>query len=234
MWLKEHQKLNPEDFTFCQQISRLTDTLEVVRFFCVALASHGRPYKERIAETERVKERKRARVERGAGCVPMEPGSRADEQVAVRLADASGGDTRENQHDENRMRDIHVGKRGPVGAGEEQPDKLRKTVRFEQEAPSPSAAASSDPTVALEYPASGETQDRPGPYLSRRQVMLKTTYRFLRWMHSVRWMDESVVTSEKCWNDAGDLKRSVLNELFENLTCLNALKGKFGRVIRRS
>ena len=86
--------------------------------------------------------------------MPMEPGSRADEQVAVRLADASGGDTRENQHDENRMRDIHVGKRGPVGAGEEQPDKLRKTVRFEQEAPSPSAAASSDPTVALEYPAS--------------------------------------------------------------------------------
>ena len=48
------------------------------------------------------------------------------------------------------------------------------------------------------------------------------------------WMDESVVTSEKCWNDAGDLKRSVLNELFENLTRLNALKEKFGRVIRRS
>ena len=26
--------------------------------------------------------------------------------------------------------------------------------------------------------------------------------------------------------DAGDLKRSALNELFENLTCLNALEGK--------
>ena len=51
------------------------------------------------------------------------------------------------------MSDIHVGKRGSEAAGEEQPDKLRKTVRFEQEAPS--AAASSDPTVALEYPASG-------------------------------------------------------------------------------
>ena len=37
---------------------------------------------------------------------------------------------------------------------------LRKTVRFDQEAPS--AAASSDPTVALEYPASGETQSRLG------------------------------------------------------------------------
>ena len=77
-------------------------------------------YKDRIAETGRVKERKRAQVERGAGDVPMEPGNRADEQVAARHADASGGDIRENQHKENRMRDIHVGKRGPEAAGEEQ------------------------------------------------------------------------------------------------------------------
>ena len=110
-------------------------------------------FKDRIAETQRVKETKRARVERGAGDVPMEPGSRADEQVAVRHADASGGDIRENQHDENRMRDIHVGKRRPEAAGEE-PDKLRKTVRFEQEAPN--AARSSDATVIVEYLASGE------------------------------------------------------------------------------
>ena len=40
-------------------------------------------YKDGIAETERVKERKRARVERGAGDVPIEPGNGADEQVAV-------------------------------------------------------------------------------------------------------------------------------------------------------
>ena len=53
-------------------------------------------YKDRIAETERVKERKRARAERGAGDVPRETGNRADEQVAVRHADASGGDIREN------------------------------------------------------------------------------------------------------------------------------------------
>ena len=103
-------------------------------------------YKDRIAETERVKER-----------------NRADEQVAVRHSDASGGDIRENQHEEDRVRDIHVGKRGSEAAGEEQPDKLRKTVRFEQEAPS--AAASSDPTVTREYLASGETQDRPGSVL---------------------------------------------------------------------
>ena len=76
-----------------------------------------------------------------------------DEQMAVRHADASGGD---NQQKENRMRDIHVGKRRPAAASEEQPDRLRKTARFEQEAPS--ASSSSDPAVPLEYPASGETQ----------------------------------------------------------------------------
>ena len=156
-------------------------------------------YKDRIPESERVKKRKRARVERGAGDVLLELGNRDDEQVAVRHADASGGDIRENQHEEDRMRDIHIGKRGPEAAGEEQPDKLRKTVRFEQEASS--ASASSDPTVALEYLASGETQSRPRcPYLCRSQVMLMTTCKFLRWIHSTRWMDERDVTSEKCWS----------------------------------
>ena len=74
-------------------------------------------YKDRIAETERVKERKRARVERGAEDVPMVPENRYDEQVAVRHTDASGGDIRENQHEEDRIRDIHIGKRGSVAAG---------------------------------------------------------------------------------------------------------------------
>ena len=90
---------------------------------CAALASHGKAtqphndecgerirtiiertltgkarmnvYKDRIAETERVKERKRGRVQRGAGDLPMEPGNRDDERVAVRHADASGGDISE-------------------------------------------------------------------------------------------------------------------------------------------
>ena len=52
-------------------------------------------YKDRIAETERVKERKRARVERGEGDALVEPGNRDDEQVAVRHADASGCHIRE-------------------------------------------------------------------------------------------------------------------------------------------
>ena len=43
---------------------------------------------------------------------------------------------------------------------------MRETARFEQEAPS--AATSSDPTVALEYLASGETQDRPGTVLVQK------------------------------------------------------------------
>ena len=74
----------------------------------------------------------------------MEPRNRDDEQVAVRHADASGGGITENQQEENRMRDIHDGRRVSEAASEEQPDKLRKTVRFEQE--SPSASASSRPT----------------------------------------------------------------------------------------
>ena len=98
-------------------------------------------YKDRIAETERVKEKKRARVERSAGDVPMEPGNRDDEQMAVRHADASGGDITENQHEESLMRDIHVGKRDSEAASEEQPNKLRKTVRFEQEASSASSSS---------------------------------------------------------------------------------------------
>ena len=47
-------------------------------------------YIDKVAETERVKQRKRARVERGAADVPVEPRNRTDEQVAVRHADASG------------------------------------------------------------------------------------------------------------------------------------------------
>ena len=52
-------------------------------------------------------------------------GNRDDEQMAGRRADASGGDITENLHDENRMRDIHVGKRGSEAASEEQPVNLK-------------------------------------------------------------------------------------------------------------
>ena len=126
------------------------------------------------------------------------------------------------------MRDIHVGKRGPEAAGEEQPGKLRKTVRFVQEAPSSSAAASSDPTVALEYPARGETQDRLGSVLVQTSGHVDDDVQISALDAFHERMDERVVASEKLeWyrgEDAGDLKRSELNELVENLTCLNALE----------
>ena len=96
----------------------------------------------------------------------MEPGNRNDEQMAVRHADAAGGGMTKNQQHEKRMRDIHVGKRGSEAASEEQRDKLRKTVRFEQEASS--AASSSDPAVPLENLASGETHGRPGSVLVQK------------------------------------------------------------------
>ena len=107
------------------------------------------------------------------------------------------------------MRDIHIGKRGPEVAGEEQPDKLRKTVRFDQEASGSSAVASSEPSAALEYPASGGTRVGRSPYL----CMLMTTYNFPRWMHLMRWMDESVATSEKCWDGIEEKMREISREV---------------------
>ena len=53
--------------------------------------------------------KKRARVERGAEGVPMEP--------------ATG---EQRQHDENTVRDIHIGNRGSGTAHEEQPGKFEK------------------------------------------------------------------------------------------------------------
>ena len=63
-----------------------------------------------------------------------------EEQMAARHAVASGRGL-ESQHDENRMRGIHIGNRGSETANEEQPDKLRKTVRSEQEAPNISSSS---------------------------------------------------------------------------------------------
>ena len=185
--------------------------------------------KDRIAETEQGIERKRARVERGAGDVPLEPGNRDDEQMAVRHAAASGDDITENQHEENRMRDIHVGKRGSEAASEEQPDKLRKTVRFEQEAPS--AASSSDPAVPLEYGASGETQDRPGSVLVQKSGHVDDDVQIsaLDVFNEMDGRKSRYIRELLDWyrgEDAEDLKRSEVNELVENMACLSALAGK--------
>ena len=186
-------------------------------------------YKDRIAETERAKERKRARFERGAGDVPSVPENRDDEQMAVRQADASGGDIRENQHEEKIMKGIRVNTRGSGATSEEQLDEWRKTERLEQEAPS--AAASSDPTVALEYPASCEIQSRLGSVLVQQSGRVDDDMRIAaldafygKDGRRSRCIGE--VLERYRGEDAGDLKRSELNELVENLTCLNALEGK--------
>ena len=128
------------------------------------------------------------------------------------------------------MRDIQVRKRGSGASAEEQPDKLRKTVRFEQEAPI--AAASSDPTVALEYPASGETQGRPGSVLVQKSghVVDDVQISALDPFYEMDGRKSRYIGEVLEWYrgaDAGDLKRSELNELLENLTSLNALEGKF-------
>ena len=132
--------------------------------------------------------------------------------------------------DENRTRDIHVGQRGSEAAAEEQPDQLRKTVRFEQEAPSSSAAASSDPTVALEYPASGETQSRPASVLVQKSghidddVQISALVAFYE-MDGRKSRHIGDVLEWYRGEDARDLKRSELYEVVENLTCLNAFEG---------
>ena len=122
--------------------------------------------------------------------------NRDDEQMAVRQAEASGANIRQNQHEEDRMRDIHVGKRGSEAASEEQPDRLRKTVRFEQEAPS--ASASSDPCVAQGYLVSCEIQNRLGSVLVQKSGHVNDDVQICVEC-SARWIDERVVASEKCW-----------------------------------
>ena len=108
------------------------------------------------------------------------------------------------------MRDIQVGKRGSEAAGEEQPDMLRKTVRFEQEAPSTSA--SSDPLVALEYPASGETPDRLGSVLVQKSGHVDDEVQSyaLDAFHEMDGRKSRYIGEVLDWyrgEDAGDLKK---------------------------
>ena len=140
------------------------------------------------------------------------PGTEMMSRWAVRHADASGSYIIENQHEEDRMRDIHINKRESGAASEEQSDKLRKKVRFEQEAPN--ASASSDPYVALEHPASGETRSRPGSVLVQKSGHVEEVLE--------RYRGE----------DAGDLKRIELDELVETWdTSQHSREVKVGKLI---
>ena len=105
------------------------------------------------------------------------------------------------------MRDIHVGKRGSEGAGEEQPDKLRKTEKLR--------VHQCLPIQLLLWNMLRVVRDKVGrdPYLCRSQVMLMTTYNFLCWMHSARWMDERVVTPERCWSGIEEKMPEISREV---------------------
>ena len=181
-------------------------------------------YKGRIAEAERVKE-------------PMEPGSRADEQVTVRHADASGGDIRENQHEEDRMRDIQIGKRGPEAASEEQPDKLRqdRTIwarSFEFECSSVFRA-----NCCSGISCERDTKSAGVRTCADASGHVDDDVQFPRWMHSMRWMDEGVVTSEKCWNGIEEKMPEISREveLNELVDMFQRLRGEnLGKVNRRT
>ena len=110
------------------------------------------------------------------------------------------------QHEEDRMRDIHVGKRGSE-AGEAQLDQLRKTARFGKKLRLQQRLQ----IQVLLWNILRVVRHKVGrgPYLCRHQVMLMTTYKFPRWMHSTRWMVARVVTSEKCGNGTEEKMREV-------------------------
>ena len=113
------------------------------------------------AVTERVEQRRSAREERGADDVPMDPEN--VEQVSDRHAVAFGEDDR--QHDENRMIDIHIGNGGPETAHEEQPDKLKNTVRFEQETPHSASFCTVHVSLDILRVVTGKTE---GPVLVQK------------------------------------------------------------------
>ena len=101
---------------------------------------------------------------------------------------------------------------------------MRKTVRVEQEASS--AAASSDPFVALEYLASGETQEWLQKFGHVGDDVQISAFDAFYEMDERRSRYIGDVLERHRGEDAGDLKRSELNELVENLTCPNAFEGK--------
>ena len=154
----------------------------------------------------------------------MEPGN--EEQVVDRHAVASG-EGEKTSTKENGMKDIHIGKGGSETAHEEQLDKSRKTVRFEQDAPNSSSYSTMH--VFLEYPASGEKQDRPEPVFMHNLGLVDDDVQNFAFDLLFIEMDgrESRHINEVLeWyreEDAGDLRRSESNWLVERMTCLYSL-----------
>ena len=171
----------------------------------------GRTHTRTFAARKRVREKRRARIERGAGDVSEEPGNKNDEQVAVRHADASGCYIMENHHEEKRMRSIRVNKRGSRATSEEQLDEWRKTERLEHEAPNTSA--SSDPRVALEHRVSCENKVGRCPYLVQKSGRVDDDMRITALDAFYEKDGRRVVTSEKCWSGIEEKMPEISREL---------------------
>ena len=214
IWQGEATK--PREDVFRERVGKIMESL--------AGEARMKAYKDRIAERKRVRDKGRARIERGAVDVPEELGNKNDvQQVAVRHADASGGYIIENQHEVKIMRGIRENKRGSGATSEEQLDARRKTERLEHEAPKTSA--SSDPCVAQEYLVSCEIQSRPGSVLLHKSGCVDDDMRItaLDAFHGKdgrRSRHIGEVLERYRGEDAGDLKRI---ELIEKWTCLNVL-----------
>ena len=82
-----------------------------------------------------------------------------------------------------------------------------------------------------EYPASRETQDRPGSVVVQKSSRIDDDVQIsaLDAFYEMDGRKSRCIGEVLEWyrgEDAGDLERSELNESVEHLTCLNALEGK--------
>ena len=170
-----------------------------------------------IIENQHEKKRKRDIQVSGAAKASSRPYSTKHQ---LRKARASDLWSRILRWAAQTRRPTEINERGSKATNEEQTDKWRKTVRFEQEALNTSA--SSDPYVALEHPVRDETPSRTG------SVLVQRSFEHISALDVFYQKDErenrciGEVLGRYRGEDAGDLKRSELNVLVETWTCLNA------------
>ena len=147
--------------------------------------------------------------------------------MADRHAVASGEERKTTRREQNERISKIGKKRGSETANEQKSGNLRKTVRFEKEAPTHRRP---HPRMCiLNILRVVRSSIGWSPCVRRIQVMLTMRYTFLRWMFATRWMDKTIVTSQKCSigiEMLGDLERSELNELVESMTRLDGLQGE--------
>ena len=135
----------------------------------------------RVTETERAKKSTGARVDRGADVVLVQRGN--GEHMSDRHAVASG--EKERQHDENRMVDIHIGKRRQETATF---DRLGKKYNQILNLLVQTHLRQRVCVLNILRMVSGKTEQ--SRYVCRSQVTWTMTCNILRWINSPRWMDE--------------------------------------------